>query len=63
MKIILDAAASQFFEKGSYKIERKKINSKELPEYYLRLIKKYPILGLEDPFSEEDWMGWRRLKS
>ena len=27
-------------------------------EYYLNLIKKYPIKSIEDPFFEEDWESW-----
>jgi enolase len=27
----------------------------------LDLISKYPILGLEDPFSEDDWEGFQNL--
>ena len=27
-------------------------------EYYLDLIKKYPIKSIEDPFFEDDWDAW-----
>jgi enolase len=26
-----------------------------MEEYYLNLCEKYPIVGLEDPFAEDDW--------
>jgi enolase len=29
--------------------------------YYLELIKKYPIAGLEDPFPENSWSKWKNL--
>jgi len=35
----------------------------ELIDYYDNLIEKYPISGLEDPFAEEDWEGWKNLSS
>jgi enolase len=63
IKIILDIAASQFFQDGKYETKFGIFNSKELLEYYLGLVKKYSIVGLEDPFSEEDWEGWQLLKS
>ncbi len=62
IKIILDIAASQFFENGQYKTRFGIFKGKELVNYYLNLIKKYPILGLEDPFSEDDWENWKLLR-
>jgi enolase len=63
-KIILDAAASSFFKKGKYSFEGKKRSRKELLDFYSGLLKKYPeIIGIEDPFSEEDWQGWRLMNS
>ena len=63
IKIILDVAASQFFKKGKYETNFKSFDSGGLIEYYYGLIKKYPIIGLEDPLDEEDWKGWASLKS
>lgn len=55
-----DIAASTFFEKGQYNLREKTggMSSKELTTYYLQLLKQYPLLYLEDPFSEDDWDGW-----
>ena len=63
IKIILDVAASQFFKKGKYITKFGVFTSKMLANYYQDLIRKYPILGLEDPFSENDLKGWRMLSS
>ena len=74
IKIILDVAASQFYTdgkprsrinslRGRYKMKLGFSTTEGLLNYYLCLIKKYPILGLEDPFSEEDWEGWEKLIS
>lgn len=63
IKIILDVAASQFFEKNNYKMRMKVFSQEGLLKYYSDLIEKYPILGLEDPFSEDDWGGWQKIMS
>ena len=63
IKIILDIAASQFYTKGAYETRIGTFTREGLLNYYLDLIQKYPILGLEDPFAEEDWEGWQRLIS
>ncbi|MDI6591645.1 MAG: phosphopyruvate hydratase [Patescibacteria group bacterium] len=63
IKIILDVAASQFYQERKYKMKFGIFTSEGLLRYYSDLIQKYPIIGLEDPFSEEDWEGWRKLKS
>jgi len=61
IKIILDIAASQFSIDEKYKMKFGVFTSEGLLRYYLDLIQKYPISGLEDPFSEEDWEGWKDL--
>ncbi len=34
------------------------ISSAQLAEYYGRLIEKFPIISVEDPFAEDDWAAW-----
>jgi len=63
IKIILDVAASQFYINGQYKTKFGAFTSEGLLKYYSDLIQKYPILGLEDPFAEEDWEDWQMLTS
>jgi len=63
IKIILDIAASQFYTKGAYETRIGTFTREGLLNYYLDLIQKYPILGLEDPFAEEDWEGWQSIMS
>ncbi|MEK7635212.1 MAG: phosphopyruvate hydratase [Patescibacteria group bacterium] len=55
--IALDAASSEFYKDGKYilKSENKEFTSSELADYYKNLIKDYPIVSIEDPFSEDDW--------
>ena len=35
--------------------------TKQLVKYYERLVKKYPIVSIEDGLAEEDWEGWKLL--
>jgi enolase len=57
----LDVAASEFYEKSSYKFEGQKRSSDDMVEYYVDLRKKYPIISIEDGMSEGDWDGWDSL--
>ena len=61
IKIILDVAASQFYAKGTYKTRIGAFTREGLLKYYSDLIQKYPIIGLEDPFAEDDFEGWELL--
>ena len=57
----IDAAASEFFDKGKYSFEGKKISAAELTEYYAKLVSDYPLVTMEDPLQEDDWDGWAHL--
>ncbi|MDA8241424.1 MAG: phosphopyruvate hydratase [Nitrospiraceae bacterium] len=61
--IALDVAASEFYEKASYRFEGKKASHKDLIGYYGRLVSKYPVLSIEDGLAENDWDGWAALTS
>ena len=61
IKIIIDVAATTFFKKGKYYFEGKALSREELLDFYLKLCQKYPIIAIEDPFSEEDWPGFRMI--
>ena len=63
VKIGLDCAASQFFKEEKYVFEGKNLLPKNLSEFYQDIIEKYPISFLEDPFSENDFEGWKMLDS
>ena len=67
VKIILDVAATQFYKKekgvseGFYGTKMGVFSRADFLNYYLNLINNYPIIGLEDPFSEEDWKGFEKI--
>ncbi|MFH1359799.1 MAG: phosphopyruvate hydratase [Candidatus Omnitrophota bacterium] len=59
--IALDSAASSFFKDGKYSYDGNQISSAELNDIYADMIKKYPIISLEDGLDENDWNGWKDL--
>ncbi len=60
--IAIDCAASEFYKEGKYLVEGKKLTASELTKYYLRLIKLYPIISIEDPFDQEAFESFAALK-
>ncbi|MCD5396408.1 MAG: enolase [Candidatus Pacebacteria bacterium] len=62
-KIILDCAATHFYKNGEYYLEGAIFTKEGLLSFYSDLIKKYPIVGLEDPFAEDDFEGWEKANS
>ncbi|HOP65874.1 MAG TPA: phosphopyruvate hydratase [Bacilli bacterium] len=63
--IALDVAASSFYlsDIDRYLFEGKKISGEKLLEYYQNLIKEYPIISIEDAFSETDINNIQKLTS
>jgi enolase len=60
----IDAAATEFYRNGAYflKAEKKsKRTSSEMIDYYEALIKKFPIVSIEDGLAEDDWKGWKAM--
>ena len=62
ISLCLDVAANALFKEKKYAVNSSKfISSDKTIEYYLNLIKKYPIKSIEDPFFEDDWDAWINL--
>ena len=63
MSIALDAAASEFFNNGSYELksESKVLSAEELIEIYNSWLANYPIISIEDGLSEDDWAGHKLM--
>lgn len=57
----IDAAASEFYEEGKYNLrkEGKQMTTQELVDFYQTMVAKYPIISMEDGFSEDDWDGFK----
>ena len=62
VSICLDVAANELYKKGKYSIHSKKFTSVEQSiKGYQKIIKKYKIKSLEDPFAENDWTSWSKM--
>ena len=62
VSICLDVAANELYKKNKYSIHSKKYISveKSIKEYN-KIIQKYKIKSLEDPFAENDWISWSKI--
>ena len=62
VSICLDVAANELFKKNKYSIHSKNFLSvdKTINEYK-KMIRKYKIKSIEDPFAENDWIAWNKL--
>jgi enolase len=61
ISISLDAAASEFYQDGSYLVQGKRLSSEELIDVYSTYLAKYPIYSIEDGLDEADHNGWIKL--
>lgn len=61
VNLALDAAASEFYKDGKYTINKKELTKEELINYYIKLTETYPIISIEDAFSEEDIDSIKKL--
>ncbi|MFZ5754685.1 MAG: phosphopyruvate hydratase, partial [Bacillota bacterium] len=61
--LALDVAATELFKDGAYHLagEGLSMTSAQMVEYYSNLVKKYPIISIEDGLSEDDWDGWKMM--
>jgi enolase len=61
--IVLDPAASGFFEDGLYwlRTENRKVKAAEMVKMYAEWVDRYPIFSIEDGLAEDDWEGWKLL--
>ncbi len=61
--LAMDAAASEFYEDGVYKLagEGRDLDSAGMVELYADLVDKYPIISIEDSHAEDDWAGWVQM--
>jgi enolase len=62
--VALDVAASELYEgEGKYNLkgQGKVLSREELLSYYEKLVKEFPIISIEDPFSEDDPEGFKLI--
>ena len=62
VSICLDVAANELIKNKKYSIHSKKfISVQSSINEYKKMIKKYKIKSIEDPFAENDWNSWNKL--
>ncbi|MFH0977391.1 MAG: phosphopyruvate hydratase [Spirochaetota bacterium] len=64
--IALDPASSEFYDSKTKKYvfsksDKSKRDSAQMVDFYEGLVKKYPIISIEDGLAEDDWDGWKLL--
>ena len=60
--LALDAAASEFYQDNVYVFHKSDGSRKDIDQmikFYSSLVDNYPIVSIEDGFSEDDWEGWK----
>jgi len=63
--LALDPASTEFYDskKKIYDLkgEGKKLTVEKMIDFYAALVKKYPIISIEDGLAEDDWAGWKAM--
>lgn len=65
--LALDAASSEMYDpqKAKYRFYKSKPNiylsTEKMVDFWVNMVKQYPIFSIEDPMSEDDWQGWQLL--
>jgi enolase len=61
--LALDVAASEFYRDGAYHLigEGKTLDASGLVAFEADLVRRYPIVSIEDGMAEDDWQGWDLL--
>ena len=61
----MDPAASEFYDNGKYVLARegRTLTSGEMIDLYEQWLNEYPIVTIEDGLSEDDWDGWKLLRT
>lgn len=63
--LAMDVASSEFYNRNTKKYvlksEKKELTAEEMVSFYEKLVKKYPIISIEDGLDENDWEGWKLL--
>ncbi len=62
--LALDVAASEFYQDKAYVFKKSDGSRRDIDQmvaFYQNLVDTYPIISIEDGFSEDDWEGWKVL--
>ena len=61
--IAIDVASSELYKDGKYHLTGEGVEktAEEMIDFYEAMIKKYPIISIEDGLDEDDWAGWKSM--
>lgn len=57
----LDCASTEFYKGKTYEIDGEKKSGTQLVDYYAGLVKRHPVITIEDGCDESDWKNWKAL--
>lgn len=60
--IALDPAASELYVDGNYDVGNGAEEPEQIVEFWHHLLAEYPIVSLEDPFEQDDFLSWHMLR-
>jgi enolase 1/2/3 len=63
--LALDCASTEYFKGGKYELagEGKTLDAAGMVKYLEDLVRRFPIVSIEDGMAEDDWDGWKMLTS
>jgi enolase len=64
VSLALDCAATELYANGVYTFHKgggRPVKADKMIDLYARLVRRYPIVSIEDGLAEDDWEGWARL--
>jgi enolase len=59
--LCVDAAATHFYDRGTYVLGDERLGSEQMIERLLRWQEEYGLVSVEDGLAEDDWDNWPRL--
>ena len=60
----LDVASTHFFDNGQYllpSVSSSSLSAEQMVDLLESWVARYPIISLEDPLAEDDWIGWKLI--
>jgi enolase len=65
--ISLDFAASDLFDEKTqryrFKLDNRSFSQREFADLIIDWCRRYPIISIEDPMADTDWIGWEMVAS
>ena len=61
VSIAIDAAATEFYKDGAYTILDEIYSTDKLLEVYKNLVERFGLMSIEDPFTENDYDGFKKM--